>query len=104
MINQLKQRPQTLDEEALCYSPDFDRQNYAFDTRQKVTEDIEKLAPRALVDFFHGAIINKEGMAMTSQIAGNSADKLASAPLPGWKTWNEVAKLQQSLPVKSETS
>jgi len=42
-------------------------------------------------------------MVMTSQIAGNSNEKVAFAQLPGWKTWNEVAQLQQSLPVKSET-
>lgn len=103
MINQLKQRPQTLDEEASRYSRDFDRQNYAFDTRQKVIEAIQQLTPGELADFFHRAVMKKEGMAMTSQIAGNSAEKVAFARLPGWKTWNEVAKLQQSLPVKSET-
>lgn len=103
MINQLKQRPQTLDEEASRYSRDFDRQNYAFDTRQKVIAQIQQLTPDALADFFQRAVLQKKGMAMTSQIAGNSADKAAFAQLPGWKTWNEVAKLQQSLPVKSET-
>jgi len=103
MINQLQQRPQTLDEEAARYGRDFDRQNYAFDTRQKVIEQIQQLTPGALADFFHQAVMQKEGMAMTSQIAGNSAGKIEFAQLPGWKTWNEVAKLQQSLPVKSET-
>ncbi len=103
MINQLKQGPQTLDEEAARYGRDFDRQNYAFETRQKVIEQIQQLMPGALADFFHQAVMQKEGMAMTSQIAGNSAGKIEFSQLPGWKTWNEVAKLQQSLPVKSET-
>ena len=35
LINDLKQRPQTLDEEANRYSRDFNRQNFAFDTREK---------------------------------------------------------------------
>ncbi|RPE03460.1 pitrilysin [Candidatus Pantoea deserta] len=103
MINQLKQRPQTLDEEASRFSRDFDRQNYAFDTRQKVIEQIQQLTPDSLANFFHQAVMQKEGMAMTSQIAGNGAGNIEFAQLPGWKTWNEVAKLQQSLPVKSET-
>ncbi|MBA2815541.1 pitrilysin [Candidatus Pantoea persica] len=103
MINQLRQPPQTLDEEALHYSRDFDRQNYAFDMGEKVIAQIEQLTPGALADFFHKAVMQKAGMAMTSQIAGNGAEKIAFASLPGWKTWNEVAKLQQSLPVKSGT-
>lgn len=103
MINELKQRPQTLDEEATRYSRDFDRQNYAFDTRQKVIEQIQLITASSLADFFHQAVVRKNGMAMTSQIAGSGVGKLEFAQLPAWKTWNEVAKLQQSLPVKSET-
>ena len=103
MINELQQRPQTLDEEADRYSRDFDRQNDGFNTRQKVIEQIQQLTPASLADFFQQAVIQHTGMVMTSQIAGNSNEKVAFATLPGWKTWNEVAQLQQSLPVKSET-
>ncbi|MHA6312488.1 pitrilysin [Pantoea sp. S-LA4] len=103
MINDLQQRPQTLDEEADRYSRDFDRQNDAFNTRQKVIAQIKQLTPASLADFFQQAVIDHTGMVMTSQIAGNSDEKVAFAALPGWKTWSEVAQLQQSLPVKSET-
>lgn len=103
MINDLQQRPQTLDEEADRYSRDFDRQNDDFDTRQKVIAQIKQLTPASLADFFQHAVIQHTGMVMTSQIAGNSNEKVAFAQLPGWKTWTEVAQLQQSLPVKSET-
>lgn len=103
MINELQQHPQTLDEEATRYSRDFDRQNYAFDTRQKIIEQIQQLTASGLADFFHQAVMRKNGMVMTSQIAGSGEAKTEFAYLPGWKTWNEVAKLQQSLPVKSET-
>ncbi|MCU7366566.1 pitrilysin [Pantoea stewartii] len=103
MINDLKQRPQTLNEEADRYSRDFDRQNYDFDTRQKLMEQVQQLTPSGLADFFHQAVMQKKGMAMTSQIAGSGEHNIAFAPLPGWRTWPEIAKLQQSLPVKSET-
>ena len=103
MINDLKQRPQTLNEEAGRYSRDFDRQNYDFDTRQKLMEQVQQLTPAGLADFFHQAVMQKKGMAMTSQIAGSGEHNIAFAPLPGWRTWPEIAKLQQSLPVKSET-
>ncbi|MDJ0036765.1 pitrilysin [Pantoea allii] len=102
MLNDLKQRPQTLNEEADRFSRDFDRQNYDFDTRQKLMEQVQLLTPAGLADFFHQAVMQKKGMAMTSQIAGSGERKIEFAPLPGWRTWQEIAKLQQSLPVKSE--
>ena len=103
MLNDLRQRPQTLNEEADRFSRDFDRQNNDFDTRQKLMEQVQLLTPAGLADFFHQAVMQKKGMAMTSQIAGSGERKIEFAPLPGWRTWQEIAKLQQSLPVKSET-
>lgn len=103
MLNDLIQRPQTLNEEADRFSRDFDRQNNDFDTRQKLMEQVQLLTPAGLADFFHQAVMQKKGMAMTSQIAGSGERKIEFAPLPGWRTWQEIAKLQQSLPVKSET-
>ncbi len=60
MINDLKQRPQTLNEEADRYSRDFDRQNYDFDTRQKLMEQVQQLTPSGLADFFHQAVMQKK--------------------------------------------
>ncbi|WP_313377504.1 insulinase family protein, partial [Pantoea sp. CTOTU50773] len=104
LINDLKQRPQTLDEEANRYSRDFNRQNFAFDTREKAIEQIQKLTPQGVADFFHKAVLEQQGMAMISQIGGShdGATKDDYAPLPGFTTWDQVEKLQQSLPVKSD--
>ncbi|NIF23223.1 pitrilysin [Candidatus Pantoea multigeneris] len=100
MINDLSQRPQTLDEEAGRYSRDFTRQNYQFDTRQKVIAQIEKLTPVSLANFFNQAVMKQEGMAITSQISGN-ASTTEYAHQPGWKTWQSVTNLQKSLPLQS---
>ena len=104
LINDLKQRPQTLDEEANRYSRDFNRQNFSFDTREKAIEQIQKLTPQGLADFFHKAVLEQQGMAMISQIGGShdGATKDDYAPLPGFTTWDQVEKLQQSLSVKSD--
>ncbi|MGK3128137.1 pitrilysin [Pantoea sp. C8B4] len=104
LINDLKQRPQTLDEEANRYSRDFNRQNFAFDTREKAIEQIQKLTPQGVADFFHKAVLEQQGMAMISQIGGShdGATKDDYAPLPSFTTWDQVEKLQQSLPVKSD--
>ena len=102
MINELKQRPQTLDEEAGRYSKDFNRQNYRFDTREKVIARIQALTPEKLAAFFHDAVINPQGLTLLSQISGSQHDKADYAKPEGFTTWQEVSKLQQSFPVKSD--
>jgi len=102
MINELKQRPQTLDEEAGRYSKDFNRQNYSFDTREKVIARIQALTPEKLAAFFHDAVIKPQGMTLLSQISGSQHGKADYAAPAGFTTWQELSKLQQSFPVKSD--
>jgi len=104
MINDLRQRPQTLDEEANRYNRDFNRQNFAFDTRDKAIEQIQQLTPAGLADFFHKAVLEQQGMAMISQVGGSHEgdSKEDYAQLPGFTRWDELSKLQQSLSVESD--
>ncbi|WP_042959111.1 pitrilysin [Erwinia tasmaniensis] len=102
MINELKQRPQTLDEEAGRYGKDFDRENYRFDTREKVIAQIQKLTPQALADFFHQAVMAPSGLALLSQISGSHHGKADFAQEKGWTTWKDISTLQQSLPVRQD--
>jgi len=99
MINELKQHPQTLDEEASRYSKDFYRENYRFDTREKVIAQIQALTPENLADFFHQAVIAPTGLALLSQISGSHHGKADYAAPQGWKTWKDLSTLQQSFPV-----
>lgn len=102
MINELKQRPQTLDEEAGRFSKDFNRENYSFDTRAKVIVQIQALTPEKLATFFHDAVIAPQGLMLLSQISGSQHDKADYAAPEGFTTWQEVSKLQRSFPVKSD--
>ena len=102
MINELKQRPQTLDEEAGRFTKDFSRENHSFDTREKVIEQIKLLTPESLADFFHKAVMQQQGMVLMSQISGAQHGKADYAQAEGFKTWQNVSSLQQTLPVKSE--
>jgi protease-3 len=102
MINELKQRPQTLDEEAGRFSKDFNRENYQFDTREKVIAQIQALTPEKMATFFHKAVIEPQGLTLLSQISGSQHDKADYAKPEGFTNWKEVSKLQQSFPVKSD--
>jgi len=102
MINELKQRPQTLDEEAGRFSKDFNRENYNFDTRAKVITQVQALTPEELSRFFHEAVIAPQGLMLVSQISGSQHDKADYAASKDFTTWKNVSKLQQSFPVKSD--
>ncbi|MCS3407356.1 pitrilysin [Serratia sp. AKBS12] len=103
LINELKQRPQTLSEEASRFSNDFDRGNFAFDTRDKLIAQIQQLTPAKLADFFHQAVIQPNGLAVLSQVSGSSQDKADYAAPQGWQSMPNASALQQTLPRKVAT-
>lgn len=102
VIAQLEQAPQTIGEEAGKIIKDFDRGNMRFDSRAKVVARIKQLTPQNLADFFHQAVVKPQGMAILSQISGSQSGKAEYAQPPGWKVWDNVSELQQSLPLMSE--
>ncbi|MDC0728801.1 pitrilysin [Phytobacter diazotrophicus] len=102
VIAQIQQAPQTLGEEASKLSKDFDRGNMRFDSRDKVVAQIKLLTPQKLADFFHQAVVEPQGMAVLSQISGSQSGKAEYAQPEGWKVWDSVSALQQSLPLMSE--
>ncbi|UXY11848.1 pitrilysin [Kosakonia sp. ML.JS2a] len=102
VIAQIEQAPQTLGEEASKLSKDFDRGNMRFDSRDKVVAQIKQLTPQKLADFFHQAVVEPQGMAILSQISGSQSGKAEYARPQGWKVWDSVSALQQSLPMMVE--
>jgi len=103
LINELKQRPQTLSEEASRFANDFDRGNFAFDTRQKLIAQVQQLTPAKLADYFHQAVIQPQGLAVLSQVSGSGQDKADYAAPKDWSTYPNASALQQILPRKVAT-
>ncbi|WP_455425582.1 pitrilysin [Dryocola sp. LX212] len=99
VVGEIMQAPQTLSQEASQLSKDFDRGNLAFDSRAKVVAEIKKLTPQKLADFFHQAVIDPQGAALLSQVSGSQNGKAGYAAPEGWKTWEGVSNLQQTLPL-----
>ncbi|ANI29913.1 protease [Yersinia entomophaga] len=100
LINQLLQRPQTLGEEASRFSNDFNRNNFAFDTRDKLIAQVRLINNAELADYFQQAVIKPQGLALLSQVKGNGKDVGSYAAPKGWKTYPNVSSLQQTLPRK----
>lgn len=102
VITQMLQAPQTLGEEASKLSKDFDRGNMRFDSRDKIVAQIKLLTPQKLADFFHLAVVEPQGMAILSQISGSQNGKAEYVHPEGWKVWENVSALQQTMPLMSE--
>ncbi|ELO4692174.1 TPA: pitrilysin [Citrobacter koseri] len=102
IIAQMLQAPQTLGEEASKLSKDFDRGNMRFDSRDKIVAQIKLLTPQKLADFFHQAVVEPQGMAILSQVSGSQNGKAEYVRPEGWKVWENVSALQQTLPLMSE--
>ena len=102
VITQMLQAPQTLGEEASKLSKDFDRGNMRFDSRDKIVAKITLLTPQKLADFFHQAVVEPQGMAILSQISGSQNGKAEYVHPEGWKVWENVSALQQTMPLMSE--
>ncbi|WP_105582282.1 pitrilysin [Cronobacter turicensis] len=103
IINDMQQAPQTLGEEASQVSKDFDRDNLNFDSRDKVVAEIRQLTPQKLADFFHQAVLAREGMTILSQVSGSQSPQARYAAPEGWPVYQSVSDLQQSLPLLSDT-
>lgn len=103
LINELKQRPQTLGEEASRFADDFDRSNFAFDTRQKLIVQVMQLTAATLAGYFHQAVIQPQGLALLSQLSGSGQDKADYAEPKGWVTYPNASALQKVLPRKVAT-
>ena len=100
LINQLMQRPQTLNEEAGRFSDDFNRNNFSFDSRQKMIAQVKQLNSTALADFFQQAVIKPQGLALLSQVKGLGQSSSGYAVLDGWTTYPTTSALQATLPQK----
>lgn len=98
IVTQMLQAPQTLGEEASKLSKDFDRGNMRFDSRDKIVAQIKQLTPQKLADFFHQAVVEPQGMAVLSQISGDQNGKPHYVHPEGWKVWDNVSALQQTMP------
>ncbi|MBJ7221931.1 MULTISPECIES: pitrilysin [unclassified Brenneria] len=99
VINELSQRPQTLSEEVGRFTNDLDRENFAFDTREKLIAEIKPLTVTQLADFFRQTL-KPEGLAVLSQISGSHHGQAEYAAPQGWHTYPDTSSLQKTLPLQ----
>lgn len=98
LMNEMQQRPQTLDEESDRFANDFSRGDDRFDTRGKVIAAINSLTQTQLADYFHKGVINMQGLAMLSQVSGNDGKTARYAAPAGFKTYPGTSALQKTFP------
>jgi len=98
LMNEMQQRPQTLDEESDRFANDFSRGDDRFETRDKVIAVIQGLTQVQLADYFHKGVIKMQGLAMLSQVSGNDGKTASYAAPAGFKTYTGTSALQKTFP------
>ncbi|WP_445495180.1 pitrilysin [Photorhabdus sp. SF281] len=100
LINERQQPPQTFYAEVARFSGDFSRNNFSFDSRDKMLEVLKKTTQKQLINFYRDAVIKHRGLSLISQVIGKLANPDGYAKLKGWKTYHNVTELQKQLPVE----
>ncbi|MGK2946675.1 MAG: pitrilysin [Candidatus Malihini olakiniferum] len=102
LITKLRQPPQTMSEEVDRLRNDLDRENFSFNTREKLVDMLKLLTIEQLARFFEQAI-EPQWLAVLSQISGSQHGKADYAAPTDWTIYPNASTLQQRLPLKQRT-
>lgn len=102
-INELLQRPQTMEEEAARFKRDFLFDNDRFDSREQLIAQIRALTAPTLAEDFRRTVIAPQGLALLSQVSGRQKGLDRLAKPQEWRAWPTVSALQRTLPVEKTT-
>ncbi|CAM3892207.1 pitrilysin [Xenorhabdus thuongxuanensis] len=100
LLTEMREPPQTFYSEVAGFDADFGRNNFKFDTREKVIAAMEKVTKAQLIVFYEKAVLKRQGLALISQITGKKGTAHQYAELKGWQTYDYVSDFQKQLPVK----
>ncbi|MDC9607027.1 pitrilysin [Xenorhabdus griffiniae] len=100
LLTEMREPPQTFYLEVARFDADFGRNNFKFDTREKIIAAMEKATKAQVIAFYEKAVLKRQGLALVSQITGKKGTAHQYAELKGWKTYDYVSDFQKQLPVK----
>ncbi|MBC8948141.1 pitrilysin [Xenorhabdus sp. TS4] len=100
LLTEMREPPQTFYSEVASFDADFGRNNFKFDTREKVIAAMEKVTKAQVIAFYEKAVLKRQGLALVSQITGKKGTAHQYAELKGWRTYDYVSDFQKQLPVK----
>lgn len=96
LLNELRQPPQTLNEELGLYFSDFVLSRFDFNSRQNLIAAVESLTQEAFVEFYQHAVVNQDGLVISSQVFAKQdhGDKVSTQ---GFVELSNASSLQQAL-------
>ncbi|QIQ20763.1 pitrilysin [Zophobihabitans entericus] len=74
LLNELRQPPQTLDEELHLYAGDFINSRFDFSTRDKLIKALDGITQSELVQFYQSAVIEHKSLVIASQVLGQQSN------------------------------
>ncbi|OCG60005.1 pitrilysin [Gilliamella sp. GillExp13] len=103
VLDELKMPPQTLDEEFGRYMPDYCNSRFAFDSKDKKIEQLQKITKQDLIDFYKRSVMQPNGFVMASQVLGNTTDILKQPQAITEYTEYKNASALQAILLQSQT-
>lgn len=94
IVSELKENPQTFEDEVSTYRYDFDRLHFAFDSKKKLIAAVMALNKRETVNFYRRLIFDNEGFSIVSQVFGSKYNAKKENP-QGYLPYSNVAELQK---------
>ena len=100
LLEKLRRKPESLEQEFGRYQYDFGRGNEKFDHNQILLDGVEKLTKQDIVDFYQRTMIEQEGVVFISQALGTKTTDHDAAEPAGFEKIESIEALQKRFPIK----
>ena len=100
LLEKLRRKPESLEQEFGRYQYDFGRGNEKFDRNQILLHGVEKLTKQDIVDFYQRTMIEQEGVVFISQALGTKTTDHDAAEPAGFEKIESIEALQKRFPIK----
>lgn len=100
LVEKLQYKPESLSEEYAEFSIDFGRNNAKFDRLQQVIDLTKGLTKADIVDFYHKALIERQGFVFVSQAVGTKTNTEDVAKFKDFEQVESIEKLQREFEIR----
>lgn len=100
LLEILRHKPESLDQEFDEFTRDFWRSNAEFDRKAKIIALIEQLSKQDIINFYKEAVIEQNGLVFASQAVGTNSKINQPAELKGFEKVTSIQQLQKEFEIK----
>lgn len=102
LLAQLKEPPQTLNEEANRFKSDFLNGKYTFDSTERLITSVTNLKKTDIIQFFIQNVLGNNRFAVLSEVSGSEQGQTEFTQDPNWLKTKDVSTLQSTLTIERQ--